>query len=211
MPSKRLWFGPRWRDNWDVSRFLMAAALVVPALACSKGELYDRVGDGSPAPESLELPTCLQELVASCAPTGMCASAPTNAGVMGDVCFASGVRVTFDLVTDTLGCGNSVTARVTRPDGSLCYVFHRYHDEAKTCADFVYVWYDANDRIIASATKSPGHSPDLTVVCLSTYNGTKRTCDVGTSVPSCCDIDSLGAASCGLDIPYGRCTPGDCP
>ena len=191
-------------------RVLTAAALVLPALACSKGDLYDRVGDGAPFPEALEFPRCLRELVASCAPAGMCVYASPDAGIPGDVCFASGVRVTFEPLTDALGCGNSVRTRVTRPDGSLCYVFRRSHDDAQTCADFSYAWYDANDQLIASATKRPGDNPDLTVVCRLSYNGSTSKCDVGGSVPSCCDIDSFGAAGCGVDSAYGRCSPGEC-
>jgi hypothetical protein len=141
----------------------------------------------------------------------MCSFA-VGAGFPHDVCFASGVRVTFDsMALDGLGCGNSFRARVTRPDGSLCYVFDRYHDETKTCADFRYTWYDAEGRIVASATKSAGDNPDLTVFCRLSHYGLTSNCDIGSSDPSCCDIDSAGAASCGADLPYGRCTEDGCP
>jgi len=149
----------------------------------------------------LELPDCVKALVATCATGGTCGSVRTDAGVVSDLCFTSGVRVSFtDPVTDTR------IARVIKADGSLCYSF----EATQLITDrFLrrYIWKDPAGQVVATGSYSS----------LDAMFGSSVTCACGGQTscrgeavpggppPPCCDINSIGNGTCSSMLCQGRC------
>jgi hypothetical protein len=161
---------------------------------------------GSP----LMLPDCLADLIGSCAPIGACVNGPTDGGVPSHICFEAGVRVTQTVVPDDRACGFGLQiARVTKPDGSLCYSVESYVDNGMACEGWRYTWKDAAGQAVANAISNPYLSPTLTITCTQ---GGVSTCDndfLSGPGNSCCGLASYGVPVCpdGVRI---SCTTGSC-
>jgi hypothetical protein len=138
-------------------------------------------------------PRCLRELWSGCPTTDGCHSMTPER-----ICFPSGVQAVF---TGTRGCleqGASAQARVTRPNGSVCYVVETtVSSRGSACEQATYAWKDPSGKTVATATASSGAGTRISVNC--TLTGEAWSCG-----PTDCPAPSF------LDLP-ASCAAGPCP
>lgn len=217
----------------SIGRFGLFAALGLLAPACSGGNLGGGGGTGgtggvmtgegpgnagrggpggmggSPVPRELELPGCLQDLLAPCAPQGVCVdeSLGPESGVD---CFGNGTRASWGYMMEPRACGVGTRyVHVNKPDGTFCYRYEAYPDASMGCEVVQHVWKDAAGNVVASGTSSTDFSVNIT--CTAT--GEQAACSVpfrSAMEPPCCNVSFLGAASCNSGLLDGSCTSGSC-
>jgi hypothetical protein len=142
----------------------------------------------------LELPACVQALVASCPTSGTCVSPPTDAATQSPLYFSSGVRVTIE--GEITGTSGIVVASVSNADGTPCYSFQRSVIGGEV---WRYVWKDPAGQVVATGRMGfdpldppppPGTTlPYVEIQCES--GGQTSGCSDG-----CCDIGQFGNATC---------------
>jgi hypothetical protein len=215
------------------------AVLGLFALACSSGSLADGpgvggaggsgvggtgvsgtgvggtsvggTGVGGAAGTGLQLPSCVVDLLASCAPQGACTSAANDAGMVSDVCFASGVHVAVTNVVRN--CGGPWTMTVTKADGSPCYTFEWYVDIGMACEGIVNTWKDATGATVATGVENPYSTPSASITCTASgevQSCTDRTILGGTPQAPCCGVTNFGTARCTAPFAPSDCTKGAC-
>jgi hypothetical protein len=210
----------------------VAVMLALGALACTEGSL----GNGNPNPATggstggtsvggtgvggtgvggtagdptIQLPGCVVDLLAQCAPQGPCTSATNDAGLVSDVCFASGVHASPTSVASSDTCGGISIMNVTKADGSPCYTFEAYADINMRCEGIVYTWKDASGAIVATGLDNPYSEPKLSINCWSTGEGRSCTRSLSGS-PSCCYVTNFGSGWCTPPTGPGECVRGAC-
>jgi hypothetical protein len=168
---------------------------------------------GNSGGSGLQVPGCLVDLLASCAPQGTCTSGATDANMVSPVCFASGVRAALSHGQSADSCGGTTqVVDVTKADGSPCYSFEWYGALSQGCEGFRYTWKDASGAIVATGTQNYYAVPTLSITCAA--NGEAQSCTdrpvTGPSDP-CCAVGDFGAAGCtrpasaGVECPRGAC------
>jgi hypothetical protein len=172
---------------------------------------------------ALQLPGCVADLLASCPPEGTCNIGITDAGVLADACFASGVHASFTSVENAPGCRGGATrvTRVTKPDGSPCYSFESYADPDMACTGFRFTWKDASGQVVATGIFNPDTTPNTMVTCTRSDETLicNRPIPGGASSAQCIGISDFGtlvltatqpAGSAGCVPPSsGQCAPLD--
>ena len=187
------------RSVKTIVRISLGAALGLLSVACSGGD----------PPEPLELPGCLRDLLAPCAPEGACVTPPMQGGA--NVCFETGVRVSRDDVGDSATC--RTVARVSKADGTLCYTYEFMAGVMYACELAGHTWKDAAGNVVATAHSSAYPNWGVTITCAAT--GDIAACGGSPSAPSsnsCCAISDYGAAACtAAGVAHSSCTAGSCP
>jgi len=170
---------------------------------------------GAGVSAALELPGCLRDLLAQCAPEGPCVSTTAPAG-FGTFCFDSGVSASATPASDSRACGGDVnTMKVTKADGTPCYTYEAYTDASSTDCELTrYTWKDAAGNVVATGMSKPSPSWDLTITC----GATSETAHCAGPRPDryppdgCCTLSQFGSAVCRAGVPVGvACTNGVCP
>jgi hypothetical protein len=169
---------------------------------------------GAGASLQLELPGCVRDLLAPCAPEGSCVSEGTSGSNPASAtvrdCFETGVRVSHGYAPDSRACGNGINYHdVKKPDGTACYRFESYYDADTACAVNRYVWKDAAGNIVAS-----GSSANNAVQISCTTSGESSSCQwvLPSSTSSlCCYLSNYGGTFCSAGVPATMCTYGSCP
>jgi hypothetical protein len=164
---------------------------------------------------ALELPGCLRDLLAQCAPEGPCVSTTAPAG-FGSFCFDSRVSASAIPASDSRACGGSIqTMQVNKPDGTPCYTYATYADASSTdCELRRYTWTDAAGNVVATGMSSPSPSWDLSITCGHTFETSRCAGPRPDRYPpdGCCYLSMFGAAVCQAGVPVGvACANGDCP
>jgi hypothetical protein len=156
----------------------MAVVLtVLPQLGCA-GSASDRLGpDGASSPAvdasdidaspeldasrdvaddaTVPIPTCLQELIATCPLEGACQAWVNDGGAAGApvqrLCYESGMRVIMREDPPISFCGLlKQTTEVRRADGLLCYT--KTVEYINHCEGRAYEWRDAAGNLVASGS-----------------------------------------------------------
>ena len=114
----------------SLGRIWWGAALSVLSFACSSSSVGTPGTGGSGGfTAALQLPSCVQELLAPCTPDGTCAA---TAGPNGEVCFDSGARATIGYESAPQACGAGISSlQVRKADGTSCYTYEVYLDADK--------------------------------------------------------------------------------
>jgi hypothetical protein len=159
---------------------------------------------GTGGAAKLDLPDCVQALVAACPTTLFCVVATTDGGFASDICFQSGVRATFSGNITGTGSGPKVV-QVTKADGSPCYSMETSLFGGEV---YRYVWKDAGGQTVATGSYDPFGNPTHTISCAG--GGQTRTCHAPpvSGGGGCCSLNELGNATCTAPPP---CAAGICP
>ena len=209
----------------SLGRIGFGAALGLVSVACSSstlggagtggtgGVLTGQGGamGGQDGGAALELPSCLRDLLAPCAPQGACVAPATPVG-WGDSCFDSGVRTSASLMPSPGLCGDTTfVMKVNKPDGTLCYTFESFQDEA--CQFRWLSWKDAAGNPIAQGVSGADPDWEVSIVC----NTSRETVVCGGPppiqypVPGCCNVTQFGNAECAGGVHMSACASGTCP
>src|SRR5689334_9320277 len=160
------------------------------------------VADDAPVP----IPTCLQDLIATCPLEGACQAWMNDGGAAGApvqrLCYESGMRVIIREDPPVSFCGLlKQTTEVRRADGTLCYT--KTVEYINHCEGRAYEWRDAAGNPVASGSfvRAGGGLPPYlySIQCAA------------TSETASCMEPYLMSASC-LSFPPnpGGCAVGDC-
>ena len=200
----------------SVGRIGLATMLAVVSLACSSENLGNSGagGQGGTGSASLELPNCLRDLMAPCAPVGMCVS--DSAG--GQICYASGARASTSPLNEPLACDHiGTSAQVNKADGTLCYTFESYAELTPgRCIAHRYTWKDAAGNVVATGmddTDVDGTS-ELVMNISCTATSEVSACQQPTLPPRpdrCCGLSLFGGAVCAGGVLEPSCEAGTCP
>jgi hypothetical protein len=165
------------------ARGLALAALLAALAGCGRDPLdYSGLPDGglagqggsggSPNPGTTPdrpipsipgcfVPGCLVELTTPCTPTGMCKI--SNNGAQVAQCYSNGVRMV------TTQQGTRVVARVSKPNGDLCYTMTQ--DNGRP-GETEFLFTEANGDVVAtsvlSGTKMSGAAAAARILSSST-------------------------------------------
>ena len=90
-----------------------------------------QMGGSGGVTAALQLPSCVQELLAPCKPDGTCAA---TAGPYGEICFDSRARATIGYLSAPQACGAGISSlQVRKADGTSCYTYEVYFDADSDC------------------------------------------------------------------------------
>jgi hypothetical protein len=191
-----------------MARITIGAAAGLLSLACSGGSL-DNSGTGGTGGTGgavrLELPDCVQALVAACPANALgCIVESTDGGFGAEICYPSGVRATLSGIVESTGSGPRVV-QVTKADGSPCYSMETSLFGGEV---YRYLWKDAGGQTVATGSYDPFGNPTHTISCAG--GGQTRSCHSPPSPPTgaCCSLNELGNGTCGASLP---CVAGTCP
>jgi hypothetical protein len=148
------------------------------------------------APSCGTLPACLMTLASACPTSGACSAQRTATTV--NQCYASNVKLVAVLTTQ------GATAKVTRPDGTLCYVVSGSLGRGGITGGQV-TYSDDNGKVLATGTfQGGGGGGQIVVMCAG-----GSTPSPPVSVPVTCAPGAsalVGLATTGI----GTCTVGTC-
>jgi hypothetical protein len=148
-------------------------------------------GSGGKSYGPLQLPTCLVDLLAQCPTNGACvpcpadAGSPQDSGVDGsapppDVCYPSGVRVSYTGRAPTYGGTDSstLTAQVKKANGALCYTLETFSWYGGESVE--YTWKDVASNTVVTADYG---NDAFTFQCAATTESASEACAFGDCLP----------------------------
>jgi hypothetical protein len=153
-------------------------------------------GSGGKSYGPLQLPTCLVDLLAQCPTNGACvpcpadAGSPQDAGVDGsapppDVCYQSGVRVSYTGRAPTYGGTDSstLTAQVKKANGALCYTLKTFSWYGGESVE--YTWTDAAGNMVVIGDYG---NDAFTFQCAATAERVSEACAFGVCMSTMPDF-----------------------
>jgi hypothetical protein len=162
------------------------------------------ITDGPVAPPAVDaapscgaLPACLTTLASACPTSGACSAQRTATSV--NQCYASNVKLVGVVTTQ------GATAKVTRPDGTLCYVVAGTLGRGGVTGGQV-TYSDDSGKVIATGTfQGGGGGGQIVVMCAAGSTPTPPVSVPVTCAPGASAL--VGLATSGI----GACTIGTCP
>jgi hypothetical protein len=184
------------RPNFAM-RWVTAIALtaILAAASCSGGGHL-----GGTSGVALQLPSCLQNLMAACPTEGMsCTEVPA---LSPWVCYSPGpTQAQLGWSADSSGALVVPTASVFKGDGTDCYTLARQDPAQGSSGTGTYVWKAPDGSVVATATFNQS-SGSMSVACSGT--GESTSCNSGDQT---CVTKTLSQIQVGSNCTTG----GSCP
>jgi hypothetical protein len=193
----RIWWGAA------MSLLLVACSSSNPGTPATGGT--GQLGGSGGVTAALQLPSCVQELLAPCTPDGTCAA---TAGPYGEICFDSRASATIGYLSAPQACGAGISSlQVRKADGSSCYTYEVYFDADTGCGTR-HRWKDAAGTLVATGVSAAG---ETTTISCETTAETRSCGEPGTPRSECCGVTMYGGAVCPGGFRDSSCGAGRCP